>query len=91
VGNRSLYQVKLRRNNTSGSVIEDPRTHFQRGAKVKTFGDLENSSKSKRLKSLGGGALSTVGSRWRFNDRLIRVKYENVNIAYAQEGKPAKT
>jgi hypothetical protein len=62
-GNRSLHQTKLRRNNTLGKCCRDPGIHFPGEAKAETFGDLENSSKSERLKSSGGGALLTVRLR----------------------------
>jgi hypothetical protein len=34
VGNRSLHQMKLRRNNTLGKCCRDPRIHFPGEAKV---------------------------------------------------------
>jgi hypothetical protein len=41
-GNRSLHKEKIRRNNTSDKCYQGPGTHFPGGAKVETFGDLEN-------------------------------------------------
>jgi hypothetical protein len=63
VRNRSLQQTNVRRNNTLGKCCRDPGIHFPGEAKARTFGDLENSSKSERLKSSGGGALLTVRLR----------------------------
>jgi hypothetical protein len=53
--------MKLRRNNTLGKCRRDLGIHFPGEAKAGTFRDLENSSKSKRLKISGGGELLIVG------------------------------
>jgi hypothetical protein len=42
VGNRSLNQTKLRRNNTSESVIDDPGIHSLEEAKTESSKTLEN-------------------------------------------------
>jgi hypothetical protein len=41
-GNRSLYKTKLRGITLQISVSEIQESHFPGGAKVETFGDLEN-------------------------------------------------
>jgi hypothetical protein len=45
MGNRSLHQTMLRRNNTLGRCCQDPGIHYPGEAKARTLGDLENVSK----------------------------------------------
>jgi hypothetical protein len=65
---RSAREIRVCTRRSSGGItLQEVLSKIQEpispgGAKVKTFEDLENSSKSERLKSSGGGALLTVRS-----------------------------
>jgi hypothetical protein len=64
VGNRSLNQTKLRRNNTSESVIEIQELIPWKKRRP-SLRRLRKYSKSEASKSSGGRTSSSVGSRWR--------------------------